>query len=66
MRPGRLVYRLAQVYAILLVTVGVTTALWLVGPELVASPALAGTWLAVGGFGLLLLVALFMVLASRG
>ena len=65
MRPGRLVHRLAQVYAVLLVTIGVATALWIVGPRIVASPALAGTWLAVGGFGLLLLVMLLLTVASR-
>ncbi len=65
MRPGRLVHRLAQVYAILLVAVGVATALWVVGPRLVGSPTLAGTWFAVGGFGLLLLASLLMTVASR-
>jgi hypothetical protein len=65
MRPGRLVYRLAQVYAILLVAVGVATALWVVGPRMVASPTLAGTWLAVSAFGLLLLASLLMAAASR-
>jgi hypothetical protein len=66
MRPGRLVYRIGQVYALLLVAVGVATALWVVGPRLVESPMVAGMWLAVGGFGLVLLLLLVMVLASRG
>lgn len=65
MRPGRLVYRLAQAYSTLLVAVGVATALWVVGPRMVASPTLAATWLAVGGFGLLLVAALLMAVASR-
>lgn len=66
MRAGRVLYYLAQAYAVLLVAAGVGTALWLVGPRLVSSPTVAGAWFAVGGFGAALLAWVTYVVLSRG
>jgi hypothetical protein len=66
MEVGRVLYRLAQAYAALLVAAGVGTALWLVGPRLVSTPTVAGAWFAVGGFGAVLLAWVAFVVLSRG
>lgn len=65
MDAGRVILTIARVYSALLVTLGLLTVVWVLNPTIGKSPQVAGLWFAIGGFGLLVGMTLFLVHASR-
>lgn len=65
MDVGQLIYDLARLYALALGLIGVVTVVWLFRSDLTDAAPLAGLWFAVGGFGALVLVTVFLVQFSR-
>jgi len=65
MDPVRLGYDLVRAYVYALVLAAVGTALWLVAPDVAASPEVASVWLAVAGFGMLVLVTFVLTQYAR-
>jgi len=62
---GRVILTLVRVYVIALIVAGALTTLWILNPSLGASPEVAGLWFAIGGFGLLVVLTVFLVHFSR-
>lgn len=65
MDAGHVILTLARVYSALLVTLGLLTIIWVLNPAIGESPEVAGLWFALGGFGLLVGLTLYLVHASR-
>jgi preprotein translocase subunit SecY len=56
MDPVRLGYDAVRAYVYALVLASAATVAWLFAPDVASAPEVAGTWLAIGGFGLLVMV----------
>jgi len=61
----RLGYDLVRAYVYALVLGSVATVVWLVAPDLAASPQVASVWFAIAGFGLLVLLTFGVTQLSR-
>jgi len=65
MDPWRTVYQLIRFYVWALVVLGLFTVGLLVVPQGTPDPRLAGVWFAVGGFGSLVVLTLFILFLLR-
>jgi len=65
MDPVRLGYDLVRAYVYALVLAAVGTVLWVVTPDVAASPQVASVWFAVAGFGMLVLVTFVLIQYAR-
>ncbi|WP_336037016.1 hypothetical protein [Halobacterium yunchengense] len=61
----RLAYDLVRAYVYALVLAALATVVWLLAPEVAATPQVAGLWFAVAGFGVLVLVTFLLTQYSR-
>lgn len=60
-----LAYDLLRAYVYALVLAAVATVVWLASPRIAQTPRVAGLWLAVAGFGALVLVTFALTQYSR-
>ncbi|MCG1002715.1 MULTISPECIES: hypothetical protein [Halobacterium] len=61
----RFAYDAVRAYVYVLLFVGVGTVVWLLAPQVVAAPEVAGLWFAVGAFGALVLVVFVLAQFTR-
>ena len=62
---GRVVSVTVQLYAAMLVVAIAVAVAWLLFPAYLANPLVGGTWFAVGGYGVAVLILLVLLATTR-